>query len=194
MIEFKPEYDRKPIIAYVVAILLSVGAIYFFIDSGYKELNLLGFPLLMIAYFIIYTKYIAIKNIIFDDFIHVERFLWRDIVIRYDKIEHVTFANLKAGRKFIIFQGIINEDELLKILNDKINEGKINIDNAKNKTVATKQYININFGIILFLLLVIIQGISSVFPYHFINSIIDGFIVWIFIYLIYQFIIDRKFH
>ena len=142
MIEFKPEYNRQSIIGYVVAVFLSIFAAYLFIASGYKEFKLLGFPLLMVAYLIVHTRYIVIKNIIFDDFIHVERFLWREMVIQYDKIENITFASLKAGRNIILFQGIINKDELLKILNGKINEGKISIDNAKNQKVASKQYIN----------------------------------------------------
>lgn len=179
-------------IGYVVTLFLSIIAVYLFIDSGYKEFQLLGFPLLMIAYLFVYTRYIVIKNIIFDDFIHVKRYLWREMVIQYDKIEHITFASLKAGRKIILFQGIINKEELLKILNEKISEGKINIDNAKNQKMANKQYINMNFGAILFLLLFIIQGISYIFPYHLINSVIDGFVVWLLIYLIYQFIINRK--
>lgn len=75
MIEFKPEYSRKTIIGYVVSLSLSVMAIYLFIDSGYKEFKLLAFPLLMIVYIIVFTKYVLIKNIIFDDSIHIERFL-----------------------------------------------------------------------------------------------------------------------
>jgi hypothetical protein len=192
LIEFKPEYDKQNRIGYLVVLFLSVISVYLFVDSGYKEFKLLGFPPLMIAYLIIYTRYIVIKNIIFDDYIHVKRFIWREVVIYYDNIEHITFASLKAGRKTILFQGIINKDELLKILNEKVTEGKINIDNAKNQKVATKQYINMNFGAILFLVLFIIQGIAYLLPYHLINSGIDGFIIWLIICLIYKLIIDKK--
>lgn len=192
MIEFKPEYNKQNRIGYLVILFLSVMPVYLFIDSGYKEFKLLGLPILMMTYLIVYTRYIVIKNIIFDDFIHVKRFAWREMVICYDNIEHITFASLKAGKKTILFQGIINKDELLKILNDKVNEGKINIDNAKNQKVANKQYINMNFQAVLFLVLFIIQGIAYVLPYHLINSGIDGFIVWLIVCLIYQLIIDKK--
>ena len=193
MIQFKPDYERKDKMAYVLCALLSMLAIYIFIDSGYRDMKVLGFPLMMIVWLIIYTRNIIVKNIIFDDFIRIERFLWGDIIIQYDKIEHITFANLKAGRKTIQFNGIMNKEELLKILNEKINEGKINIDNAKNQKIASKQYINIKFGIVFFLLLAIIQGISSMLQHHIINSFIDGVAVWIIIYLIYKLILDRKF-
>jgi len=190
--KFKPKYSRQNIIGYIVAIFLSIVAIYLFIDSDYKEFKVLLFPLMMIVYFIIHTRYMLIKNIIFDDSIHVERFLWRETVIQYDKIEHITFASLKVGRKKVLFQGIINQDELIKILTEKVNEGRISVNNEENENVATKQYINMKLGVILFLLLFIIQGISSVFPYHLINSLIDGFIVWLIIYLIYYFITNIK--
>lgn len=193
MIEFKPEYSRKTIVGYVVAICLSVMSIYLFIDSGYKEFKLLAFPLLMIVYIILFTKFVLIKNIIFDDSIHIERFLWKKVIIQYAEIEHITFASLKAGKRIILFQGILNESEFLDILNKKAIEGKINIDNAKNQKVANKQYTNMSFVPILLLLLFIIQGISLVFPYHLINSVVDGFIVWSIIYLIYQSIINKKF-
>lgn len=160
MIEFKPEYSRKTIVGYVVAICLSVMSIYLFIDSGYKEFKLLAFPLLMIVYIIFFTKFVLIKNIIFDDSIHIERFLWKKVIIQYAEIEHITFASLKAGKTTILFQGILNENELLDILNKKAIEGKINIDNAKNQKVANKQYINMSLGLISFLLLFIIFTIA----------------------------------
>jgi hypothetical protein len=160
LIEFKPKYSRKTIIGYIVSLSLSVMAIYLFIDSGYKEFKLLAFPLLMIVYIIVFTKYVLIKNIIFDDSIHIERFLWKKVIIQYTEIEHITFASLKAGKITILFQGILNENELLDILNKKAIEGKINIDNSKNQKVANKQYTNMSLGLILFLLLFIIFSIA----------------------------------
>lgn len=82
------------------------------------------------------------------------------VIIQYTEIEHITFASLKAGKITILFQGILNENELLDILNKKAIEGKINIDNSKNQKVANKQYTNMSLGLILFLLLFIIFSIA----------------------------------
>jgi len=134
----------------------------------------------------------VIKSIVFEDVILIKRYVWKDITIGYEEIEHITFANLKAGRKNIVLQEILNLNELLHIFEEKIAEGKITIDNTKNQQIANKQYIRMSVGAMLFLLLVIIEWISTILPNHFLNSIIDGFIVWFIIAMITLYIIDKK--
>lgn len=192
MNNFKPEYDKKAIIGYVIAALLCISSIYFFIDSHYKKLEFLALPILMVIFVLVYTKGMVIKSIEFNDVICVKRYLWRDVIIRYEDIKYITFAELKAGKRTVWLQNIINVEQLLEILGKKIEEGKIVIDNNENQKMADKQYVNIIFGTILFLVLAVIQLISRAIEKHVFNSIIDGFIVWGIIYCISWFILNKK--
>ena len=169
---FKPQYGFKKWILLVISLVMSILLLFVLFKFNFlftEQLLFWAIEILMIVSFVFFLIAFSYKKIIFADNIVIKKMFFKDIVLDYEDITHISLKKIKTEKGNVLLALMENKDELFDILIEKIEQGLIDFT-EENKESMKKEIKDVQSGLISFPISIIIYLIICLFPLKFLHN------------------------